>query len=117
MVKQDFEAHLEQLFRDVESVFEDDSERFAAQVAKSIRFRKWQRRIVLSIFAMFGGVLAAFQLPAMFELLENVVGLDGEIRAVVDNALLAPLDVPMEWFAAVLVGIATFFAALAGEQS
>ncbi|MEM6898776.1 MAG: hypothetical protein AAF583_03250 [Pseudomonadota bacterium] len=116
-MKQNFDAELELIFREADATYEDDGDQFTRIVRNGVRRAKWIRRLTLSIFAMMGGVLAVFHMPAIGSLLDSFLGLDGQINSVVADALLNPEDANLEWLSAIFVGVMTFFVAFAAEQN
>ncbi|MEM8635308.1 MAG: hypothetical protein AAGF33_10055 [Pseudomonadota bacterium] len=117
MMKQNFDTELELIFREADAAFEHDGDQFTRTVSNGVKRAKRIRRLTLSVFAMMGGVLAVFHMPAIVSLLDSFLGLDGQINSVVADALLNPTDANVEWLSAIFVGVITFFVAFAAEQN
>ncbi|MEO1476105.1 MAG: hypothetical protein AAFS13_06945 [Pseudomonadota bacterium] len=113
MTQDDFDAHLSDLFREADAVFEQDGEPFAASVVRRVKSRTRMRRLILSFFALIGGAITAFQLPAAFELLDGYVGFEGQITPVLaslqDGLKSDQPNLDIKWIAAIVVGVGTFF--------
>lgn len=117
MNENDVDRELAEFFSRAERSFESDAARFSGEITSIIKKRQTVRRLVISSFALLGGLIASFQIPIVLKLLDQFVGLNGQISAALEQLNTDALDLSVHWTAAIIVGVGVFFTTLMGETN
>ncbi|MEM9668806.1 MAG: hypothetical protein AAF950_07750 [Pseudomonadota bacterium] len=117
MIEDQFDRDLERLFKAADVCFDNDAEQFSERVMRAVKYRIVFRRITLGVCALIGGALAIYNLPAAFEHLDQMMGLNGEIATAYEHLNSGTFQIDLKWLATAIVGFVTFFATFSATQS